>query len=98
MKNARIHEALCRIFNVTEAPYPWTLEQGPHTDFEIAITRWDIDAPRPTQEELDAVYVQLAEEDAQREAARDVPVGEVDRLITQFPTVGWDILKLRGIE
>jgi hypothetical protein len=98
MKNARIHEALCRISNVTEAPYPWALEQGPHTGWEIAITKWDMDMPRPTQEELDAVYMRLAEEDAQREVARDVPVGEVDRLIAQFPTVGWDILKLRGIE
>lgn len=98
MKNARIHEALCRIFNVTEAPYPWVIEQGPHTDFEIVITRWDLGRDIPTQYTLDAVYAQLAEEDAQREAVSDVPVGEVDHLISQFPTVGWDILKLRGIE
>lgn len=98
MKNFRMYEALCHLFPDADPLTAWRLEQGPHTGFEIAITRWDMDAPRPTQEELDAVYIQLAEADAQREAARDVPVGEVDRLITQFPTVGWDILKLRGIE
>jgi len=28
----------------------------------------------------------------------DVPIGEVDKIIAEYPTLGWDILKLRGIE
>lgn len=72
MKNERIQEALCHIFNVTAAPYPWAIELGPHTDFEIAITRWDMDAPRPTQEELDAAYVLLAKEDRKAEIYREL--------------------------
>lgn len=98
MKNFRIHEALCHMFPESKDAGLWRIEQGPHTDGEITITEWGLEAPKPTQEQLDAVYAELARLDHEKELANDVPVGEVDRLLADFPTVGWDILKLRGIE
>lgn len=59
MKNARIHEALCLLFPSADQRTAWKLEQGPHTNFEIAITEWHLPDPQPTQEELDAVYAEL---------------------------------------
>lgn len=97
MKNARIHEALCLLFPTADPRTAWRLEQGPHTNFEIAITEWNLPDPQPTQVELDAAYSRLEEIDRQKELEKDVPLGEVDRLIEQFPTLGWDILKLRDI-
>ena len=34
----------------------WTLECGPHTGNEIAITAWNLPQTRPTQAQIDAVY------------------------------------------
>lgn len=64
MKNARIHEALCLLFPAADPRTAWKLEQGPHTNFEIAITEWNLPDPQPTQAELDAVYAQLSQIDA----------------------------------
>lgn len=63
MKNARMHEALCLLFPTADPLTAWRLEQGPHTNFEIAITEWNLPDPQPTQEELDAVYAQLSQVD-----------------------------------
>ena len=63
MKNARIHEALRRLF--PEAPDgAWRLEQSSDTNWEITITEWNLPSPQPTQAELDAVYVELELEGA----------------------------------
>lgn len=63
MKNARLHEALCILFPSADTRTAWKLEQGPHTNFEIAITEWRLPDPQPTQAELDAAYLQLAKVD-----------------------------------
>lgn len=64
MKNARIHEALCLLFPSADQRTAWKLEQGPHTNFEIAITEWNLPDQQPTQAEIDAVYAQLSQIDA----------------------------------
>ena len=84
MKNFRIHEALCHLFPNESHPYPWVIEQGPHTGWEIKIVKWDLQVQQPTQEQLDAAYSRLEEIDRQKELEKDVPLGEVDRLIAQF--------------
>ena len=64
MKNARMHEALCLLFPTADTSTAWKLEQGPHTNFEIAITEWNLPDPQPTQAELDAVYEEIRINDA----------------------------------
>jgi hypothetical protein len=63
MKNARIHEALCLLFPAADPRTAWNLEQGPRTNFEIAITQWNLPDPQPTQSQLDAAYLQLTKAD-----------------------------------
>ena len=64
MKNARMHEALCLLFPAADPRAAWKLEQGPHTNWEIAITEWNLPDQQPAQAELDAVYAQLATNEA----------------------------------
>lgn len=69
MHNERMHDALCRLY--PDAPAgAWELACGPDTDWDVAITAWNLPDQPPAQEALDAVYVALAEEDA---AATDMP-------------------------
>ena len=72
MKNARIHEALCILFPTVDHLTSWKLENGPHTNFEIAITEWYLPDPQPTQAELDAAYIQLAKIDRREEIQREL--------------------------
>ncbi|MEG6504771.1 XkdW family protein [Nitratidesulfovibrio sp. 1201_IL3209] len=70
MHNARMHEALCRLF--PDAPEgAWELGCDDETDWDVAIAVWNLTCPPPAQEELDAVYALLAQEDAA--AAQDAP-------------------------
>lgn len=64
--NERMHEALCILFPTADPRVAWKIEHGPHTGGQIAITKWNLPAPQPTQAELDAVYVTLAQADALR--------------------------------
>lgn len=64
MQNTRIYEALCLLFPTADPLTAWKLEQGPHTNFEIAVTEWNLPDQQPTQVELDAVYAQLSQVDA----------------------------------
>lgn len=70
MRNARMQEALCRMF--PDAPAgAWELVCDDGTDWDVAIATWKLPCPPPAQEELDAVYALLAQEDAA--AAQDAP-------------------------
>lgn len=58
MHNERMHEALCRLY--PDAPAgAWELSCGPSTDWVIAITKWNLSDPPPTQEILDAEYAAM---------------------------------------
>lgn len=72
MKNARIHEALCLLFPASDPRTAWKLEQGPHTNFEIAVTEWNLPDPQPTQAEIDAVYPRLTQIDRRIEILREL--------------------------
>lgn len=63
MHNERMHEALCRLY--PDAPEgAWELACGPDTDWDVAVAAWRLEVPQPTQAALDAVYAQLAQEEA----------------------------------
>ena len=62
MKNERIHEALCILFPTADPLTAWRLEQGPHTDWEITITEWNLPDTQPTQDMLDAEYAKMEQE------------------------------------
>lgn len=63
MANERIYEALCRLFPDADPETAWKLEQGAHTNWEIAVTEWNLPCQQPTQSQLDAAYLQLAKAD-----------------------------------
>ena len=64
MQNERIYEALRLMYPQADPLIAWRLERGPHTGWDVAITEWNLPNPQPTQEELDAVYVELELGDA----------------------------------
>lgn len=80
MQNMHIHKALCRLFPAAPAG-AWTIEQGAHTGGEIAVTSWTLPDPKPTQEQLDAQYALMDEEEdaAARDRACVAVRGERDR-------------------
>lgn len=88
MKNAQMHKALCRMFPDATSPYPWTIEQGPHTNWEIAITEWNIPGQQPTQAQLDAEYLKMAriEKVAVIHAGHDAALAGVVAISDPTPT------------
>lgn len=96
MRNARMHEALMLLFPHAELPGAWGLWCGPETDWDVAIYEWNLPDQRPTQEQLDAAYASLEAAEAAA-SPNDIPISEVEKLIYEYPTIGWALVNYLGL-
>lgn len=88
MQNEQLYAALCRLHPDADPATAWKLEQGPHTNWEIAITEWNLPGQQPTQAQLDAEYLKMAriEKVAVIHAGHDAALAGVVAISDPTPT------------
>jgi len=57
-----------------------------HTQEEWELVRWWDSRPKPSWDDLTLAW-------ASRPAEADYPIGEVDKFITEYPTLSWVLLE-----